>query len=439
MKSDIAAALELARDTEELIIDHGAIDQVAGLFTKHFGDAEAVVVADQNTYEAAGRLVHQALWDTGHTRLAPLVFPGEPRLVADLRRAVEVEEFLPHDKVIIVAVGAGTINDICKLAAYRMSKPYMSVATAASMDGYASANAPMVIDGFKHSLPCAAPLVVVADYDVLAKAPSFLAAAGYGDLLGKITSGADWILADSLGIESIDDTAWDMVQPRLDEWLGDPDAVAAGVPEVIAGLLEGLTMSGLSMQYLISSRPASGSEHQICHLWEMQGVEWEGEHVPHGFAVGMGTIASAAVYEKLLNMDVASLDISEVVGGWPSKSAVEAGVRQAIKNPEMLDRAIEETLAKYLSPSELRDRLEMVRTNWSDLVVRLRAQLQPSATIEEKLRRAGCPTLPQAFGLSWEDMRTSVDLARLVRRRYTVLDLAEEMGVFSSIVGGLFP
>ncbi len=438
MENDILAALKLASDTKDIIIEDSALDEVVEVYGKHFGDAQALVVADQNTMAAAGRRVHERLLQSGCTRLDPFVFPGRPRLVADFRHVLEIEAALPDRKLVLVAVGAGTINDICKVVAYRASQPYMSVATAASMDGYASSGAPMVQNGFKHSLPCMAPLAVLADFAVLSKAPSFLAAAGYGDLLGKITAGADWIVADVLGIESIDTITWDMVQPHLTGWLSRPEAVAAGDGAVIAGLLEGLTMSGLAMQQAKSSRPASGSEHQLCHLWEMQDVRWEGEHVPHGFAVGVGTLAMAALYELLLDLDLSSMNIDERLSTWPDAAEVEAAVRRDIGAPEMAERAVEETLAKHLTKMELKTRLQLVQRAWPYMQSRLRGQLKPSGQIEAMLSAAGCPTQPQAFDVSLPALKKGYFLSRLIRRRYTVLDLAYEAGVLEPLVERLF-
>ena len=103
-----------------------------------------------------------------------------------------------------IAVGAGVINDLVKYAAYRKGLPFMSVATAASMDGYASGGAPLSKNGFKHTIACVPPRVIVADSHILATAPAPMAGWGYGDLAGKIPAGADWIIADALRVEAMD-------------------------------------------------------------------------------------------------------------------------------------------------------------------------------------------------------------------------------------------
>ena len=169
-----------------------------------------------------------------------------------------------------IAVGAGVINDLVKYAAYRKGLPFMSVATAASMDGYASGGAPLSKNGFKHTIACAPPRVIVADSHILATAPAPMAGWGYGDLAGKIPAGADWIIADALRVEAMDHDVWSLVHDHLGDWLSDPAGIAKGDSQTLVELHKGLTICGLSMEFHGSTRPASGADQQIAHIWEMQ-------------------------------------------------------------------------------------------------------------------------------------------------------------------------
>ena len=111
--------------------------------------------------------------------------------------------------------GPGSINDLTKLAAHLCGRQYLSVATAASMDGYTAFGASITHEGSKQTFDCPAPLGVVADLEVIAAAPEGLNASGYADLVAKCPAGADWMLADCLGIDAIDREIWEMVQSRL--------------------------------------------------------------------------------------------------------------------------------------------------------------------------------------------------------------------------------
>jgi glycerol-1-phosphate dehydrogenase [NAD(P)+] len=397
---------------------------------RHFGvDRPVLVVADDNTFAAAGKAVDAALRAAGLSALPPLVFPGRPRLSADVRHALEIVDRLPHHDVTLVAVGSGTLNDLTKFAAHHIGQPYAAVATAASMDGYASAGAPLARDGFKITIQCTAPRLILADPDVLAAAPRYLVAAGYGDMAGKWVAGADWLVADALGVEPIDPVAWDMVQPPLGHWLADPAGMAAGDGAATAALLEGLIVSGLAMQHMNSSRAASGSEHHVCHTWEMLDVHWRGEHIPHGLGVGLGALALGALYEALLAHDLSRLDVDAAVAGWPTADGLAQEVRAALPQPGIMERAIEESLAKHLTPDTLSRRLERLCTVWPQLRERLRDHLPPVAEVKRRLMAVGCPIDLAEFGLTPADVRATCVAARFVRRRYTVLDLAAEAGL----------
>src|SRR5439155_23935228 len=189
---------------------------------------------------------------------------------------------------------SGTLNDLTKLAAHRLSRPYMVVATAASMDGYTAFGASITANGSKQTFDCPAPRAVLADLDVISRAPAGMNASGYADLLAKIPAGADWTLADAIGVEAIQPEVWSTVQQHLHSWVDSPDAVARGEPDALRRLVNGLMMTGFAMQVACSSRPASGAEHKFSHLWDMQHHTDHGPAPSPGFKVGFGPPAPRA-------------------------------------------------------------------------------------------------------------------------------------------------
>ncbi len=434
----VAAALRDASDTRTFVTGRGVLSQVAAVFAQAFGDAAAVVVADENTYAAAGSKVHKRLQAAGHAAVAPIIFPGQPTLAADFANVLTLEERLRPVDAIPVAVGSGTINDLTKLAAHRVGRPYMVVGTAASMDGYTSYGAAITKDGFKQTMECPAPRAVLADLDVLMRAPEGMTASGYGDLLGKITAGADWILADAVGSEPIDPRAWPLVQDRLREWTARPAELRAGDAPAMTDLFEGLTLVGLAMQISRSSRPASGSEHRFSHLWEMQAAEHGHPPVPHGFKVGVGSIAAAALYERLLGRDLARLDIDALVQAWPSRDDLAQEVRAAHEIGWLGESAVKESLAKYIPPEQLRERLLLIGRLWPTLKLRLEQQLMTADELAQHLKAVGAPTTPAEVGVTRQVLKESYRLARTIRSRYSVLDLATETGLLDTLVDELF-
>lgn len=433
----IQQALSAAQQTRDLRIGRDQLRAVPEIFQEQFGNAAAAIIADTNTFAAAGRVVHQALNQTGHPVLEPFIF-DDPALYAEHTYVEKLQNWLGTNQVIPVAVGSGTINDLTKLAAHRTGRRYMSVATAASMDGYTAFGASITYRGSKQTFDCPAPQAVVADLDVIAAAPPAMNAAGYADLLAKITAGADWIVADALGIEPIDPTAWNLVQKPLKFALSNPEGVKLGDLDAISRLTEGLMMGGFAMQYTRTSRPASGAEHQFSHLWDMQHHSFEG-HVPsHGFKVAVGTISIARLYEYLLAGGLDQIDIDRTIANWPSALQIEQMIHRLLGNGELAAKASSEMQAKSIDQRALRAQLNRLVDCWPALAARLREHLPPVNELIRMLSAAGAPTEPEQIGISRQRLRDSFRQAYLIRRRFTVLDLVARAGLFEPSLDALF-
>lgn len=441
-ESRIREAPREATDTQQVVIGDGALDRVAEVFEAAFGDSATVVVADENTFNVAGVTVTEGLGAGRRKVVEPFVFPGEPTLHADYENVNTLARALRGHDAIPVAVGSGTLNDIVKRASHECERPYITVATAASMDGYTSFGASITKDGFKQTMECPAPRAVVADLAVLMNAPPPMTSSGYGDLLAKITAGADWILADALEVEPIKDKEWSLVQEPLRAATGHPADLHAGGAGAMEALIEGLIMSGLAMQAASSSRPASGAEHQFSHLWEMEGLgddpAREQPPLSHGFKVAVGTVSIAALYERVLARDLGSLDIGAATQAWPAWDEVERRVREAFAGTPLEDASVAETRAKYIDAGELSDRLELLGDRWNEIRDRVRQQVHPADEVRTRLQQADCPSSPLEIGLDLERFKRSYRRAQMIRRRYTILDFANEAGILDECVEELF-
>jgi glycerol-1-phosphate dehydrogenase [NAD(P)+] len=429
-------ALRAARDTRALVAESGARHDAARVFASQFGSRPAAIVADENTFAAAGRDVDDSFRRAGHARARPFVF--DPHVAAEYDCVRELQAALAAVEAVPVAVGSGTLNDLTKLAAHRLNRPYMVVGTAASMDGYTAYGASITRAGSKQTFDCPAPRAVLADLDVIAGAPAWMNASGYADLLAKVAAGADWIVADAAGAEPIDPAVWDTVQGFLHSWVGSPDGIARNDPACLRRLVYGLLMSGFAMQAARSSRPASGAEHQFSHLWDMQHHTHHSAAPSHGFKVGIGTLASLVLYDNLLDRDFGHLDVERAVESWPAPEAVEARITELFGPGELVDKAREETRAKSVARDTLRVQLVRLRDGWPGLRKRLDHQRIPFRTAQQMLRDAGCPCEPEQIGISRDRLRLSYEQAYYIRRRFTVLDFAQRTGVLGAALEDLF-
>lgn len=429
-------ALASARDTRLLAVDPGIRHQASERFASLFGSRSALIVADERTFEAAGHDVVDSFHRAGVACLVPFLFP--PDIVAEESLVREVQAALASTDAFPVAVGAGTINDLSKLAAHRLGRPYLVVATAASMDGYTAFGASILSDGSKQTFECPAPVGVLADLDVIARAPRELNAAGYADLLAKNVAGADWILAEAAGVEPIDPAVWETVHGDFRSWVDSPEGIARSAPDALRRLVVGLMTTGLAMQAARSSRPASGAEHQFSHLWDMQHHEHDGAVPLHGFKVGLGTLASLALHEDLLGQDLDRIDIAELIARWPDLDAIEARIEPRLGPGPLADKAREETRAKHPTREQLGTQLGRLRDGWPALRERLTRHLIPFGETREKLRTAGCPVESEGIGIARERLRDSFEPATWIRRRFTILDVVQRLGLMDPALERIF-
>jgi glycerol-1-phosphate dehydrogenase [NAD(P)+] len=429
-------ALHESRDTRFLMVGGGVRHEAATVFASAFGDLHAVIVADERTFAAAGGDVQESFRRANALYESPFLFG--PEVYAEHSFVESLQHALAFSAAIPIAVGSGTINDVTKLASHRLNRPYMVVATAASMDGYTAYGASITHRGFKQTFDCPAPRAVVADLDVIAGAPPGMNASGYADLLAKGVAGADWILADAAGEEPIEPATWAIVQDNLPSWVDSPGGLARGEQECLRRLIVGLLMSGFAMQRARSSRPASGAEHQFSHLWDMRHHTHDGVVPSHGFKVGIGTLASLALYEVLLRRDFEHLDVDAAIARWPSLERALARIVALLGSGELAAKAVEETRAKYPALGALRAQLDRQRDGWPAVRDRLTQHLLPFRNARTMLREAGCPSEPEQVGISRDRLRLSYEQAYYIRRRFTVLDVAMRLGVFESALDELF-
>jgi glycerol-1-phosphate dehydrogenase [NAD(P)+] len=435
--SKVANALKSASETKALIIGRGVVKQTFQLFKEQFPTKKAIIIADTTTYNIAGASIVKQFESNDIAQESAFIYTDQD-IYAAYKYVEELVQALKHHDAIPVAVGSGTINDLTKLAAHLTDRPYMCVATAASMDGYTAFGASITADGAKQTFNCPAPQACLADIDILSAAPTEMTASGYADLFAKITAGADWILADALQVEPIDETAWSIVQDGLHEALSDPEGTKNGATVAITQLTEGLMLGGFAMQWSKSSRPASGAEHQFSHLWNMEHHLNNGAHVSHGFQVSIGTLAITALYDLVLKTDFENLDIQKALKQWPTLEELKEQSLAIFKETDFPEIGWQETSAKYITHQELEKQLQTLKDSWPTIKERIAKQIVPFEEAKARLAMVGAPTEPEHIGITREKLKETFVRAQYIRRRFTILDLAIRTGYLDQWLDELF-
>jgi len=412
--------------TAAFLLGPGALKFVPELLKTYFPGQRPWLVADGNTWRAAGEQLEQLLTEAGMQPWEPYLFPAHPRPHPDYAISQKLATLMPKGCV-PVAVGSGVINDLIKCAAGINQVRYCCVATACSVDGYTSNGGAMTVEGTKKTIPCPAPYTICADENVLKTAPAPMFASGYADLLAKVPGGADWIIAAALGIEPIRQDIWELIQGPLRERIADPSAMGP--------VFAGLASTGYGMQMYLDSRPASGAEHLFSHIWEMEGLTFQGEDVSHGFKVGIGTLASTLLMEYVLDNDFAALQprMKAPLTREERLREIEALTSRGCYGPGPRETA----LKKYLTPEQTAERRKLIASKWDEIQRGLKKQLIPFEELRQMLKTANCPVTPAEIGLTDEQFLHAIPTAQLIRTRYTVLDMLYECGLLDDACNNL--
>ncbi len=433
----IERALERATDTKACLIGDGVLGETTALFNGLFDGADrAVVIDDPRTRAAAGERVAGMLRASGVEVAEHVLEPGGNIFHADYHYAEEVREAIKSvgvekdgKKIVPVAVGSGVVNDVAKRASGELGIPYLTVGTAASVDGYSSFGAALRSpQGAKQTYPCPAPRAIVADLDVMRTAPKWMSASGFADLMAKVPAGADWILASELGAAEWHDSAWHTVQDGLKDAIGDPEGVAAMKTEPLTRFVEGLMLGGFAMQDMQSSRPASGAEHMFSHLLEMRDHTFRGSIVPHGIQVGVFTLFMCRIYEQILAFDYSSLDVDACLENWKPLEEQERIGAAMFAGTKFPDIGVKAARAKFIDREATRARLEDFKARWPAIRTRLEGQMIPAAEIERRLKVVGAPTTPEGIGSTVEASLRDVRKTVYMRDRYMALDFLDLTG-----------
>lgn len=397
----------------------GAIDVLASVV----GEVRScLVVEDANTRRAAGARCGELLRRGGIDARSVLLEPDRHGHVPGSAEQVEqIVQVCGNGVDAILGVGSGVINDLGKLAAKRAGKRYISVATAASMNGYGSPIAAIIENGVKKTLPAAATEAIIVDLDVIAAAPLDMTRSGFADLLSKATATADWMLAHLLLDEPYNPRPHELLDPVVRDCERQAATIGRAEPQALGDLMRGLIYGGFAMTIAGHSSPASGGEHLISHYWDMTAHATGGPHALHGYQVAFGTRLSAALYQRLL-----ALRPDELPG-----NAWRPWDEQAMRRIHgiLFDAVEPEARKQHMTREQYDALIARIRSRWGRVVAALRPMLPTPEHLLALHVAAGVPTDIAAVRQTRATTRHALIHAADVRARFTVLDLAREIGV----------
>ncbi len=417
-------------DTRAILIGQDILSEGVEAMRENLPRGPWLVAVDDNTWEAAGAEFTALLdtagqpWTRYHVEDES---DGSSPICSDDRIEAFKNALTTTGAVAGVAVGSGTINDIVKLASCHLDLPMACVATAPSMNGYTSGISAVLSDGVKTTIPCTAPRVVVADSDIMAEAPYRMICSGLGDLMSKPVSNADWQLSAWLNDTYHSSQAMEIIEAGAEMLVG----VAPRLPErdrdAVAGLTASLMLSGLAMSVAGSSSPASGGEHLISHYIDMTAIAFDKPHDFHGCQVGVGTVTTAFIYERLRALNPDQIDIDARVDALLPWEEYEELLRQRFG--PLFDAVVKHARPAYPTPDEMRQRLGRLCDQWERLDTEVGQTLRTAQSLEDELASAECPLRFSDLGVEPDRARRSIVHSKDIRNRYTILHLAWELGM----------
>jgi len=415
--------------TREVVIEAGVAGRIAELLSPLVSGTRALLIADSRTWEVAGGDVTAAL-GTRYEIVSRLLDDGpDGHIHASVALVDELEAGSDDAFDFYVAVGSGTVNDLTKALAHRRGRPYVVVATAASMNGYTSAIVALLENGLKTTRETTPPVAVFADPGILVQAPRELTLAGLGDLVSKPYCGCDWKIASLVKGEYYCPMPDRLLSAPFQRALAVFPKLADGDPAAVILLFQLLLVSGLSMAVTGTSSPASGGEHLISHFWDMTRLR---DGLPanlHGAQVGVGSMVIDELYSRILNVDFCAT-------GFRPGPSLEAAEREI--------RALWGSLADAVWPQwraklEGRSRVDLGRLclHQEEIKEEIRHTLSVGRKVWHALTASGAPVRAEQIGVGPDELAAAVRYGRRIRDRFTVLDVAAELGILDSFADEL--
>ena len=418
---------------EHVTIEAGAINAIPG-YAKAYGAKKAFIIGDINTYPLAGDKI-TAMLEAEGISCSSYIFK-ERRLEPDEKAVGSLVLHYDAKSDIIISIGSGVINDISKIIAYQTNTPYVIVASAAFMDGYAAGSSSMAIDGVKVTVPAKSPDVIIGDINILNGAPIHMAKAGLGDMLAKYVSICEWRLSNLINGEYYCEEVAEFTRQSLRACVNGAKGLLDRNGESMKMLFEGLINCGKAMDYAGCSRPGGGVEHYFSHIWDMRGLDFGTPTSSHGMQVALGTLNTIKCYQELKNITpnrekalayAKSFDFAD----WSEQLRTFVG-----KGAEAMI-ALEAKEKKY-DLGKHAARLEVILEKWDDILRIIDEELPSVEEFEAILDSIEAPKTLEEIGLDSSTLSMTLKSTKDIRDKYVLPRLLWDIGELDEVCEKVF-
>ena len=414
-------------ELERLIVGKNALAALPSV-VRDLGSRRVFLLADANTYAAAGSRVEAILAGEG-IPCKKHVFPG----LVEPDEAAVGSAVMHFDKAcdLVLAVGSGVIGDVSKILAGISGAEYAIVATAPSMDGYASSTSSMTRNGLKVSLPSKCARVIIGDTDILKNAPMEMLVSGLGDMLAKYVSIAEWRISHIVTGEYYCEAVADLIRRSLQTCVDHADGLIRREEAAVEAVFKGLVTAGAAMSYAGVSRPASGVEHYFSHLWDMRGVEFGDKTSTHGIQCAVATLITARLYDTLKTYRPDPERAISFARGFSREAWFEE--LTAFLGKGARDMIAQDEREQKYDPEKHGKRLAVILDRWEELTAIMKEEIPSAAWVEDLLTRIGCPLTPEAWGGSSVLLPTAFKATKDIRDKYVLSRLAYDLGILDDL------
>ena len=424
LKPNCKCGKEHIAAVDAVVIGSGAVNRLPE-FVQKYHAKKPFLLADVNTFAAAGEQVCRTL-----NCYSKYVFCNES-LEPDEHAVGAAVMHFDHSCDLIIGIGSGVINDIGKILSNLTGRKYIIVATAPSMDGYASATSSMSMDGLKVSLNSRCADVIIGDTDILKNAPLHMLKAGLGDMLAKYVSIAEWRIAHIITGEYYCEQVAELIRGALRKCVENAPGLLQRNEQAVEAVFEGLVIGGVAMAYAGVSRPASGVEHYFSHVWDMQGLEFGTSVDLHGIQCAVATLQAVRLYEALKQRKPEWHTAQKYVENF-SVENWNSQLRQFLGKSAETMIAQEFREGKYNKAAHPA-RFNTMCDNWDAILKILEEELPASEELENILHTIGISGDLQSLGVDSPRAKMTFQATKDIRDKYVLSRLAWDMGLLDAL------